>query len=354
MAGMNDSLRRPTNVRHVRKLTLRERWLQWRTRWTEWRRRGEGDDAEAPERPSWMTSGVLLRVAAIAAAALCVTLLAVVAMNLEFYTARTKQFHVAKFRVLGNKRVSEEAIIAASGVKPDSSLMTLEPQIVARQLEQMPWIRRASVQQVLPDTLVLRVQEYEPFALLLGRQLTVVDKSGYVFKVAEPGEADDLPILTGLPSDLIRAGETVGAGEVTTADGDTPTRRKLRDLLHLIEAHTASPLANRFPLSEVHYDAVLGTTLISAKDGAEIRVGHAMETDLPRAFGLIGRLLDRVEQRGEWLQYALLDDDVRTDRAVVASQPLALKPRHLDGTVAGGAAHVPTPQAATETEVIDD
>jgi hypothetical protein len=353
MSGMNDSLRRPTNMRRVRKITWRERWTGWRTRWQEWRARPT-DDEEAPERPAWLSSGVLLRVAAVAAAALCLTLLAVVAMNIDLYTDRTKQFHVAKFRVLGNRRVSEQAIIAASGVKPNSSLMTLEPQVVVRQLEQMPWIRRASVQQVLPDTLVLRVQEYEPFALLLGRQLTVVDKSGYVFKVADPGEADDLPILTGLPSDLIRAGQTVGAGEATTADGDTPTRRKLRELLHLIEAHAVSPVAERFPLSEVHYDAVLGTTLISAKDGAEVRIGHAMEANLPRAFAFIGRLLDRVDQRGEWLQYALLDDDLRTDRAVVASQPLAQRPKQLDGTPAGGAGQLAAPQSATETEVIDD
>jgi hypothetical protein len=216
----------------------------------------------------------------------------------------------------------------------------------------MPWVRRAAVQQVLPSTLVIQVQEYQPFALLLGKQLMIVDKSGFVFKLAEQGEADDLPILTGMATDLMRAGETLGRGETVGPDGDTPTRRRLRDMLHLIEAHAISPLAQRFPLSEVHYDPVLGTTLVSAKDGAEVRFGHAMEGDLGRAFTLVTRLLDRVEARGEWLKYAMLDDDLRPDRAVVH----AVRPTPPDVPVevqkAGGAAGIAPPGGKPAAEPV--
>ena len=124
---------------------------------------------------------------------------------------------------------------------------------------------------------------------------------------------------------------------------ETVTQRRLRDLLRLIEAHTDSPVATRFPLSEVHWDPVLGTTLISAKDGAEVRLGHAMETDLGRAFQMVGRLLDNVQGRKEWLKYALLDDELRPDRAVVQVVPLGQ--RAEEPAKAGGAAGERLPKA---------
>ena len=113
-------------------------------------------------------------------------------------------------------------------------------------------------------------------------------------------------------------------------------------LLRLLEAHAQSPLVERFPLSEVHWDAVLGITLVSARDGAEVRLGRGIEADLPRAFGNVLRVLNQADRDGEWLRYALLDDELRPDRVVVRTEPLGAA-----GTQAGGAAAVGLPKAAT-------
>lgn len=346
-----DASRRPSNVRNSRRVTPGQRldgaWhgvRAWFARRKDDAEAWDESDEEVPRAP-W------IRILGVAAALVCVALVGFVVANLSEYTDRTQQFHVAHFQVAGNKRMTREQVIAACGVQPGTSLMKLDPHQVARHLESLPWIRHASVQQMLPSTLAIQVVEYQPFALLLGQQLAIVDRSGYVFKLAEPGEADDLPIITGFSTDLIRAGETVGATEAAQlnlagalAGRETPTQRKLRDLLNLIEAHAMSPLAQRFPLSEVHFDQVLGTTLISAKDGAEVRLGHAMESDLGRAFTMVGRVLDRVETRGEWLKYALLDDDLRPDRAVVQAVPLGGDVA-IEAPKAGGAAGPPTPNA---------
>ena len=345
----NDASRRPTNIRNARRVTRRQRLHDLHASVKAWlvrdRQPAEDmeDDAEEAPRTPWM------RLLGVAAAVVCIALVAFVAANLGDYTDRTQNLHVAHFDVAGHKRMTKDAVIAACGVTPGSSLMKVNPYEVARRLEMLPWVRKATVQQVMPSTLAIQVQEYQPFALLLGKDLSIVDRSGYVFKVAEPGEADDLPIITGFSTNLIRAGEHAGVGEAvqfagpgSDGQGETATQRKLRDLLHLIDAHALSPLAQRFPLSELHYDQVLGTTLISAKDGAEIRLGHAMESDLGRAFTMVGRLLDRVDARGEWLKYALMDDDLRPDRAVVQAVALGgevrVQPLH-----AGGAAGAPTP-----------
>ena len=52
----------------------------------------------------------------------CVTQLVYAAGIFEQYTVRTQHFHVAKFEVSGQKRVEQQAIVDASGVKPGASL----------------------------------------------------------------------------------------------------------------------------------------------------------------------------------------------------------------------------------------
>lgn len=340
------------NVRHGRNVTWRQRLDGWRTAWTERRakraERAESSEALRLPRVPWV------KILGICAALACVMQLVYAAGNFEQYTVRTQQFHVAKFEVAGQKRVERQAIIDASGVKPGASLTALDPVVVQRAVETLPWVRTARVEAQLPSTLLIRVAEYQPFALLLSDtgKLLLVDRGGFVFKEADAGEAIDLPILTGLSAGLSRdvpvVDQNAAKDNAPHTVRETPTQRRLTDLLRLVDAHTASPLAARFPLSEVHWDPVLGTTLISANDGAEIRLGHALETDLGRAFSLVGRLLDRIDRRGEWLQYALLDDDVRQDRAVVRATPLPPQPAPGDElTQAGKAAQAGAPAAAS-------
>ena len=328
--------RRPSNIRNVPRISLRDRAMAW------WHQRQaapqdpeEQEEDEEPSEPRFE----LTRVAGVVAAIVCLALVAFVVANFDQYTARTQQFHVANFSIKGATRVKPEAIETASGVHLGSSLMAVDRVQVQRNIENLPWVRSAHVQEILPSTLAITVTEYKPYALLLDKKMMVVDRAGFIFKEAEPDEASDLPIITGLPSELVRDVHTQVAADAR----ETVTQRRLRDLLRLIEAHTDSPVATRFPLSEVHWDPVLGTTLISAKDGAEVRLGHAMETDLGRAFQMVGRLLDNVQGRKEWLKYALLDDELRPDRAVVQVVPLGQ--RAEEPAKAGGAAGERLPKA---------
>lgn len=341
---------RQTKVRNVRRpktVTVAERFAAWR--------QSRADDLESDEPPRPRVRWV--RIVGVLAALACVTQLVYAAGIFTQYTERTQHLHVNKFQIAGQKRMTEQEIIDASGVKPGASLTSLNPLVVQHNVEALPWIQSARVEAQLPSTLAIYVAEYRPFALILSAtgKLLIVDRGGFVFKQAEGNEAGDLPIVTGLSAGLSRDVPVVDQGadkENRPQNGtQTPTQRRLRDLLHLIDAHTASPLASRFPLSEVHWDPVMGTTLISANDGAEIRLGHALDTDLGRAFSLMGRLLDRVDSRGEWLQYALLDDEVRQDRAVVRALPLAnrstLTQAASTANQVGGAAAAELPQAGT-------
>jgi cell division septal protein FtsQ len=370
-------LRTSGNRRIKPKQTLAQRWqatrLWWQGRkeafWTGLSRRQEQATADHQADPdeevvlsgtSW--SRRLLWFSAVGSALL---VLAVV-LSMNDFLARERKGVVSRVIVVGNVRVPVAEVQSAGHSVYGQALMTLDRVAAAEAVEQIPWIRQATVEPQLPDAVVIRVREYEPYALQLSDgKLYIVDKEGYVFKEASADEAFDLPILTGMKVELSRQAhvqdaqpvgeEAVAATKkrVETAEARkkrqeaelqrTAQRQRLLDLLTLLQAHALSPLAERFPLSEVHWDPVLGTTLVSAKDGAEVRLGRQQERDLAAAFAAVLRLLDEVEARGEWLQYALLDDDVRADRAVVMAGP-----KERGRPAAPGAE--PTPQVAPEAE----
>ncbi|MSP90249.1 MAG: FtsQ-type POTRA domain-containing protein [Myxococcales bacterium] len=327
--------RRPTNVRHARRGGA---WGWVIDVWKQRTRGGTGETEDGEDR-SHFTLG---RVLVLGAAVVCLGLVGTAVANLDQYTARTQQFHVARFEVRGTHRAGRDSVIAATGVKPGSSLMAVDRLQVQRNLEQLPWVRRALVQQVLPSTLDIKILEYEPFALVLADRLLLVDRNGFAFKEAATGDGRDLTIITGLPAALQR--DTTGLASGTPSQ----VRRRLLDLLRLLDHHARSALATRFPLSELHWDAALGVTLVSALDGAEVRLGRTPERNVPRTLEQLGRLLDRLDARGEWLRYALLDDDVRPDRAIVRAVPFQ-RPPHIEVAQPGGAAAAQLPAPATRT-----
>ena len=295
----------------------------------------DDDELDVPETPAagWMTAltwGMAL---------LCLLIVALAVINMHDFQTRVETGIASKFETLGAKRVTAQQVQLQSGVRWGSELVSIDRDAAARGIEKLPWVRHAEVRAQLPNNITFVVKEYEPYALLLGDgKMMIVDANGHVFKEAELGEAGDLPVLTGFSTTLHREAHISAANEPLSGE-----QRRMRDVLRLIQAHGTSPLAERFPLSEVHRDAVLGTTLVSAKDGAEIRLSKNLEADPPRAFALIGRVLDQAEKTGEWLRYALLDDELRPERVVVRTEKMGKQ------VMAGGAGGVGLPKDNTRS-----
>lgn len=67
-----------------------------------------------------------------------------------------------------------------------------------RALEDLPWVRRADVRRVWPDSLVVSLAEYRPIAIWIdvaSGELSLLDANGHVFSATPP--SDDLPRLIG-------------------------------------------------------------------------------------------------------------------------------------------------------------
>ena len=127
---------------------------------------------------------------------------------------------VHQVEVVGAPRTGVEAVRAASGLEAQPPLLRVDAGQVAASVQELPWVRTATVERRWPRTVVLRVDEREPAAVAPCRAGAdtgcLVDATG---RVLAPASSDrrasaGLPRLTGVPE----AGEP-GSTLAGTASG---------------------------------------------------------------------------------------------------------------------------------------
>lgn len=100
--------------------------------------------------------------------------------------------------VQGRGRTSGDAILAALGAARGTPMLEISPSAAKARLEALPWIRTASVERLLPDTLFVQVTERQPLALWQRKgKLELIDREGAVVAVPSLDEFADLVVLVG-------------------------------------------------------------------------------------------------------------------------------------------------------------
>ncbi len=74
-------------------------------------------------------------------------------------------FKIANVNLSGQNHVTPGDILTTAGVKPTSSLLFLDAEGARMRLEELAWIKRATVQKLYPDRLDIQIVEREGFAL---------------------------------------------------------------------------------------------------------------------------------------------------------------------------------------------
>jgi len=104
--------------------------------------------------------------------------------------------------IQGNSRLSFAEVASTTGIRRGTPLASIDPEAVRQRLAAEPWVREANVLRLPPSTLLVRVEERVPQALLLPRNQgspastpRLVDANGHLF--AAPLEDRSLPVLVG-------------------------------------------------------------------------------------------------------------------------------------------------------------
>lgn len=109
-------------------------------------------------------------------------------------------FRVRTVQVEGAVRYMPEEIVAASGVEEGSYLALLDTVSMARQIRaKLPYVERAAIRRVLPDGVVITVEESAVAAAVNSQgQWWLVNSAGKLLEPVDEAGAEGHPKLTGV------------------------------------------------------------------------------------------------------------------------------------------------------------
>ena len=127
------------------------------------------------------------------------------------FVAKATGAVVDKIVVSGAVYTGKEALQQALGLERGSSLVGFDAASARARLEALPWVRLASVERQLPDTVNVQVYEYVPLARLVENgKIWIINKAGDKIVADSDNRFPGLPLLQG-------DGAAKAAGELFTA-----------------------------------------------------------------------------------------------------------------------------------------
>jgi cell division protein FtsQ len=224
-----------------------------------------------------------------------------VAWAARCHVLTSARFAIAAVDVSGNERRPAEAVAAESGLVVGSNVFAADLDAARAKILEDPWIADATLARRLPGTVLVRVTERKPAAMVALGDTFLASPDGEPFKKLEPGDPTDLPLVTGLrPENLV--------------DDREGAMRTIRRAIDLAAEFEHGGLARRAPLEEVHVGADGSFALVVGRTAIELVLGGP---PFRRKLDQAARVLTELERRGAKADAIMLDNDTRPERVVV-------------------------------------
>lgn len=235
--------------------------------------------------------------------ALMAVLLSASALFMVVYAAVTSSdyFRTQTIEIVGNQRLSAQAILEQSGIRHGENLLAINLHLVRKRLLDHAWIEAARVTRDIPETITIHVREHVPLARIdLGRHF-LINNRGRIFKEVDSKDSENLPMVNGIAFGDISLGE----------EGLGPAMSVVMRVLRLSQVHQGA--LSYGSLAGLHLDRHMGVTLILAPYQRTVKLGFgAYEAKFER-FEQVKRLLADEEK---WRDYTAVDMN-DPDRVVV-------------------------------------
>ncbi|MEW6669139.1 MAG: FtsQ-type POTRA domain-containing protein [Thermodesulfobacteriota bacterium] len=130
-------------------------------------------------------------------------ILAVVSVSLLAlyeYLIQSPYIRLERVVVLGVDEDLKEELLEMAQLDLETSLLSVNVDELKAKLERHPWIRSIDVEKHYPNTLTIRAEKEDPWAIVVGEGLHYMNRWGRVFKEVEECEPMDLPVVTGIPA----------------------------------------------------------------------------------------------------------------------------------------------------------
>ncbi len=222
------------------------------------------------------------------------------------FVTTSPRFAITTIEVKGNHVLTPDQIRAAVPVRMGDNLFEANLDAIAEELRENPWIASVEARRILPHTILIRLREHAPAAMVQLGALYLVDAEGHPFKRAELAaeEGAGLPIITGLDRQAYLAAPHATAAQIKSA-------------LAALEDWRSEP--ERPSVGEVHLDPHGALTLVTYEQAIAIQLGDldAGLTDRMKTFDATWAELTSAERA----RTRAIHLDARSDQVTVAFAP---------------------------------
>lgn len=193
------------------------------------------------------------------------------AVKLRGYLLGAEHFRIKTVEVRGTFFLGEREVEKLAGLERGDSLFSFKPRRAEAMLASDPWVKGARVQRLVPDRVVVKVEERRPIALVAGQGLYCLGSGGLLLPARENARRLGLPVIRGLGVGADDVGEKVDSFALDNL------------LLHMSGEHAPLRLCD---LSEIKVSSV-GYEMITLA-GVVVRAG----LELKESMSLLRRALD--------------------------------------------------------------
>jgi cell division protein FtsQ len=177
---------------------------------------------------------------------------------------RSDVFSLRVVEVRGNRSLSREEVVSASGLVFGENLFRIEKETILRRLEGHPRVKEARLAWRLPDRLVITVREREPLAcVVVSNAFWEIDEEGRLLGARSQWPQGLVPLLTG-----------VDPAAAALAPGARLAQPEIENMLLVVRA---MPPEARSVIREVHWED--GEILLYTDSGAKVYFGRPEDVE---------------------------------------------------------------------------
>jgi hypothetical protein len=116
---------------------------------------------------------------------------------------RSDIFRLTDIRVSGTHAITDRQILDLAGLQQGGSLLHFDSKAAEARIATNPWVEHVDIKTQWPSTVVVNVQEHQPFALVnvettKEKRLRYLNHAGRLFAEVGQGQELDFPVITGV------------------------------------------------------------------------------------------------------------------------------------------------------------
>lgn len=119
-------------------------------------------------------------------------------INWVLSTTSSFGFQVKHVEISGLKYTTTAEVLRHLNIHNSENILFLDTSVCVADLMNLGWVEHVKVQKKLPDTVVIHLTEYEPYAIWQFKQkLSIITETGVVIPRARPEDFRYLPLIIG-------------------------------------------------------------------------------------------------------------------------------------------------------------